>query len=221
MTDNFTEGIDSDEMVLDNDTAQAEEDDVDLNYLVSNLDHFFLLLMGAVVLFMQVGFALIEVGTVRSKNATSILIKNIADFCFGMMNQTFGHSELNSTAGFIAFWLCGYAFAFGEGSPVIGFEKFFAADVPMSELPFFFFQVSSISNDLLLMLTLLRALSRPLRPPSSPEPLLRGPTSTATSSFPPSSPASSIPFKRTGVGVPTDGWETKTSTISPDLASSI
>ncbi len=46
-------------------------------------DQFFVLTMGALVLLMQAGFALIEAGTVRAKNATSILIKNISDLCFG------------------------------------------------------------------------------------------------------------------------------------------
>lgn len=55
----------------------------DMGHLKSNLDHLFLIVMGAIILFMQAGFALIEVGTVRTKNATSILIKNISDMCFG------------------------------------------------------------------------------------------------------------------------------------------
>jgi len=64
-----------------NATSMAEK--VDLSYLLENLDHYFLLMMGAIILFMQSGFAFIEVGTVRAKNATSILIKNISDACFG------------------------------------------------------------------------------------------------------------------------------------------
>ncbi len=55
----------------------------DLSALKSDLDQFFLLVMGALVVLMQAGFALIEAGTVRAKNATSILIKNISDLCFG------------------------------------------------------------------------------------------------------------------------------------------
>ncbi len=68
-----------------NSTAMDVKQDQDLllRDLMANLDDLFLLLMGAIILFMQAGFALIELGTVRSKNGTSILIKNISDMCFG------------------------------------------------------------------------------------------------------------------------------------------
>jgi ammonia channel protein AmtB len=36
-----------------------------------------LVVLCTLVLLMQIGFALIEVGSVRSKNATSILLKNV------------------------------------------------------------------------------------------------------------------------------------------------
>jgi ammonia channel protein AmtB len=66
-------------------TEPVTDDDQspDLSYVLENMDHFFLLVMGAIILFMQSGFAFIEVGTVRAKNATSILLKNISDACFG------------------------------------------------------------------------------------------------------------------------------------------
>ena len=48
----------------------------------------------------------------------------------------------------MAFWICGYAFAFGEGSPVIGLNKFVTIGMPRGEFSFVFFQV--ISNKLIL-----------------------------------------------------------------------
>lgn len=52
----------------------------------------------AMVFFMQAGFALLESGTVREKNAQGILMKNMFDACCGCM----------------AFWLIGYGIGFGN-----------------------------------------------------------------------------------------------------------
>ncbi|MDR2182190.1 MAG: ammonium transporter, partial [Treponema sp.] len=42
------------------------------------------LFMGAILVFiMQAGFALVETGLTRAKNATNITMKNVMDFCFG------------------------------------------------------------------------------------------------------------------------------------------
>merc|ERR1719512_379661 len=48
---------------------------------------------------MQGGFAMLEVGSVRAKNAQNILLKNLFDICVGAV-----------------FWfLCGYAFSSNDG----------------------------------------------------------------------------------------------------------
>ena len=46
-------------------------------------DSFWLMLCGFLVFFMQCGFALLEAGTVRVKNAKNILLKNLMDACVG------------------------------------------------------------------------------------------------------------------------------------------
>ena len=46
-------------------------------------DDFFLVAMGSLILLMQAGFAFLEAGSIRAKNATNILIKNFTDLCAG------------------------------------------------------------------------------------------------------------------------------------------
>ncbi|CAI7930583.1 unnamed protein product [Closterium sp. NIES-54] len=55
---------------------------------------------------LQLGFSLLEAGTVRFKNTRNIMIKNVLDTCVCA----------------IAFWLLGYGIGFGEGSKVFGWK---------------------------------------------------------------------------------------------------
>jgi Amt family ammonium transporter len=57
------------------------------------------------IFMMHSGFAMVEVGSVREKNAHNILIKNLYVVC----------------AGVVAFWLIGYGFAFGQTGEKGGF----------------------------------------------------------------------------------------------------
>ena len=52
------------------------------------------------VMFMQAGFAMLEAGFTRAKNAVNILMKNLMDFAFGS----------------ITFWLFGFGIMFGTGA---------------------------------------------------------------------------------------------------------
>ncbi|MCJ2541971.1 ammonium transporter [Synechococcus bigranulatus str. 'Rupite'] len=58
---------------------------------------------GALVFFMQAGFAMVEAGFTRAKNAANIVLKNLMDFCCGAC----------------AFWALGFGLMFG--SHVAGF----------------------------------------------------------------------------------------------------
>jgi Amt family ammonium transporter len=74
----------------------------------SGTSALFICISTGMVLLMQAGFALIENGSVRRKNSSNILIKNMFDFCVGA----------------IMFWLFGYGFAFGSNpSKFIGGDK--------------------------------------------------------------------------------------------------
>ncbi|KAK3697510.1 hypothetical protein QZH41_011277, partial [Actinostola sp. cb2023] len=74
---------------------------------------------------LQVGFAFLEAGSVRSKNTTNILIKNVLDVFIGG----------------IAFWLFGYAFAYGsEGNSFIGYSYFALSYIPDTVYAHWFFQ---------------------------------------------------------------------------------
>lgn len=65
--------------------------------LASSLDTFFVLYAAALVFFMQTGFAMLTAGSVRAKNSKNVLLWNLLD----------------SAGGGIAFWLTGWAFAYG------------------------------------------------------------------------------------------------------------
>lgn len=69
------------------------------------LDTFFILVSGYLVFLMQAGFAMLTAGSVRSKNTKNVLLKNVLDACVGAM----------------AYFLFGYAFAYGVHSKAPGF----------------------------------------------------------------------------------------------------
>jgi Amt family ammonium transporter len=70
------------------------------------------LFIGAILVFiMQAGFALVETGLTRAKNATNITMKNVMDFCFGA----------------IVYWAIGWGFMYGKDAlgGLIGTDQFF------------------------------------------------------------------------------------------------
>ena len=70
-------------------------------------------LIGAVlVFFMQAGFAMVETGFTRAKNAGNIIMKNLMDFCIGT----------------IVFWLLGFGIMFGSASSFFGGIDFFISN---------------------------------------------------------------------------------------------
>lgn len=74
------------------------------------LDTIWVLIATALVFFMQAGFAMVETGFTRSKNAGNIIMKNLMDF----------------SVGSLMFWVIGYGLMYGESlGGIIGKPDFF------------------------------------------------------------------------------------------------
>jgi Amt family ammonium transporter len=58
----------------------------------TNADYVWTLVAAALVFFMQAGFAMVEAGFTRAKNAINIMMKNLMDFSMGTL--AFGPSAL-------------------------------------------------------------------------------------------------------------------------------
>lgn len=72
-------------------------------------DTIWVLVTAFLVFFMQAGFAMVETGFTRAKNAGNIIMKNLMDFAFGS----------------IAFWAVGFGLMFGVGN-FVGATGFFS-----------------------------------------------------------------------------------------------
>ena len=76
------------------------------------IEAVWILLCTGMIFVMQSGFAMLECGSIRAKNAKSILIKNMFDTVIGM----------------IGFWLIGYGIAYGNPKEFIGLDgNYFAS----------------------------------------------------------------------------------------------
>ena len=88
-------------------------------------DTLWVLVAAFLVFFMQAGFAMVESGFTRAKNAVNILMKNLLDFSMGS----------------IAYWAIGFAIMFGTGSAFIGWSGWF---VPADSTAFASLEWSSV-----------------------------------------------------------------------------
>ncbi|MDR0525676.1 MAG: ammonium transporter [Spirochaetaceae bacterium] len=78
------------------------------------------LFIGAILVFvMQAGFALVETGLTRAKNASNITMKNLMDFCLGVL----------------VYWAVGWGFMYGDNAlgGLIGGSDFFKSPMDISE----------------------------------------------------------------------------------------
>jgi Amt family ammonium transporter len=74
-----------------------------------NADIVWTIVCAALVFFMQAGFAMVEAGFTRAKNAGNIMMKNLMDFCMGG----------------VAYWAIGFGLMFGVSNGLTGGSLFF------------------------------------------------------------------------------------------------
>ncbi|SMC22476.1 ammonium transporter [Desulfacinum hydrothermale DSM 13146] len=96
----------------------------------THLDYVWTLMAAALVFFMQAGFALVETGFTRAKNAVNIMMKNLMDFSIGTLG----------------FWAVGFGLMFGASlGGWVGTSGFFLSDYAPGGNPwvlaFWMFQV--------------------------------------------------------------------------------
>lgn len=101
------------------------------------LDTFYFLVMGALVMWMAAGFAMLEAGLVRAKNTTEILLKNISLYAVACT----------------MYMICGYAIMYKGGAELfflsgIGADGVAGAKEPATYAPSadFFFQVVFVAT---------------------------------------------------------------------------
>ena len=109
-------------------TTETNKAAIDL--VQSHADYVWTLIAAALVFFMQAGFAMVEAGFARAKNAINIMMKNLMDFSLGTL----------------AFWAIGFGIMFGATSTGwFGTTGFFLSDFSVGGDPwvlaFWMFQV--------------------------------------------------------------------------------
>ena len=101
-----------------------------IDLVQTHADYVWTLIAAALVFFMQAGFAMVEAGFTRAKNAINIMMKNLMDFSMGSL----------------AYWAIGFGLMFGAtGTGWFGTTGFFLSDFQVGGDPwvlaFWMFQV--------------------------------------------------------------------------------
>ena len=112
------------------DTPTALTNKAAIDLVQSHADYVWTLVAAALVFFMQAGFAMVEAGFTRAKNAVNIMMKNLMDFSMGS----------------IAYWAIGFGLMFGVSKTgFFGTSGFFLSDFEVGGDPwvlaFWMFQV--------------------------------------------------------------------------------
>lgn len=109
--------------------AEPAKKPITADEVQTNLNFVWTLVAAFLVFIMQAGFALVEIGFTRAKNACNILMKNMMDF----------------SAGAIAYWAVGFGLMFGVSNGFFGTTHFFFSGSGEADQPwhyaFWMFQV--------------------------------------------------------------------------------
>lgn len=109
-------------------TFEEKRQELEASHFNAHMSSWLLVICGALVFFMQAGFAMVCAGCVRKKNVVNTMLKNLLDAC----------------AAAIAFYTLGYGLAYGgqeEGTKTTTFcgnAQFFGHGV--KDFGFWFFQ---------------------------------------------------------------------------------
>ena len=108
-------------------TFEEKRRAIESSHLNNSITPWLLVICGALVFFMQAGFAMVCAGSVRKKNVVNTMLKNLLDAC----------------AAAIAFYTVGYGLAYGgndilTGTPFVGDRGFFGYGI--EDFGFWFFQ---------------------------------------------------------------------------------
>lgn len=111
---------------LSNSAIAAEEVILTVTQLLEYQNIAWIIWAGVLVFFMQAGFALLESGSVRAKNAVNVMMKNYTDMCIGGL----------------AFYLVGFGLMMGNNtSGFFGTTNFMPTDLSNMDWALMFFQM--------------------------------------------------------------------------------
>lgn len=106
-------------------SASTFANDISSSIIDLKLNTIWVVIAACLVFFMQAGFALLESGMSRSKNAINVMMKNYMDVCLASL----------------IFWLIGFGIMFGQNpSGFIGEDHFYVVDASAWDYTFLLFQ---------------------------------------------------------------------------------
>ncbi|MDY6942249.1 MAG: ammonium transporter [Pseudomonadota bacterium] len=110
------------------------------------LDTFYLLLSGALVMWMAAGFAMLEAGLVRSKNTAEILTKNVALYAIACIMYLVVGYNIMYPGGAVSSWWPGISFFVVEDNTIEALIAGGENTPTYSDMSSFFFQVVFVAT---------------------------------------------------------------------------